>query len=125
MSISAMRAAYARQVVHTTRVRHMGPSLGEILPSRETPSRPAYATLALLERWPRVLDRSIWTAIVSKDEEWWIGWIAELPGVNAQERTRDALLESLAEVLAEALRMNRDQARALACEGYEQVPLAL
>lgn len=101
------------------------PSLGENLPSRETPSRPAYATLALLERWPRVLDRSVWTAIVSKDEEWWIGWIAELPGVNAQERTRDALLESLAEVLAEALRMNREQARALACEGYEQVPLAL
>ena len=63
--------------------------------------------------------------IISRDDEWWIGWVAELPGVNAQERTRDALLESLGEVLAEALRMNRDRARALACEGYEQVPLAL
>ena len=98
---------------------------GRILPRWATPSRPAYATLALLSRLATSLDRSLWTAIISKDNEWWIGWIAELPGVNAQERTREALLASLAEILEEALRMNRDQARALACEGYEQVPLAL
>ena len=79
----------------------------------------------MLSRLATSLDRSLWTAIISKDNEWWIGWIAELPGVNAQERTREALLASLAEILEEALRMNRDQAQALACEGYEQVPLAL
>ena len=71
------------------------------------------------------MDRTPWTAIVSQDEGWWIGWIAELPGVNAQERTREALLKSLAEVLQEALEMNRDHARANALDGYEQVPLAI
>ena len=71
------------------------------------------------------MDRSPWTAIVSQDEGWWIGWIAEMPGVNAQERTRAALLASLAEVLQEALEMNRTDALAVACEGYEQVPVAI
>ena len=49
----------------------------------------------------------MWTAIILQDDGWWIGWIAELPGVNAQERTRAALLDSLSEVLREALEMNR------------------
>ena len=54
-----------------------------------------------------------WTAIISQDEGWWIGWIAEIPGVNAQECTREELIESLAEVLREALEMNRHDALAL------------
>lgn len=34
-------------------------------------------------------------AVVKKSGDWWIGWLLDLPGVNAQERTREALLESL------------------------------
>lgn len=34
---------------------------------------------------------------------WWVGWIPEVPGVNAQERTKSKLLASLKIVLAEAL----------------------
>ena len=34
-------------------------------------------------------------AIIKKSEAWWIGWLIDLPGVNAQERTREELLESL------------------------------
>jgi hypothetical protein len=34
-------------------------------------------------------------AIVKKCGEWWIGWLVDLPGVNAQEKTRDGVLESL------------------------------
>jgi len=34
-------------------------------------------------------------AVVKKSGEWWIGWLLDLPGVNAQERTREALLKSL------------------------------
>jgi len=26
---------------------------------------------------------------------WWIGWMVDLPGVNAQEKTREELIESL------------------------------
>ena len=66
-----------------------------------------------------------WTAIISQDECWWIGWIAEVPGVNAQERTKEELLDSLAEVLREALEMNRHDALALATDEYEEVVVAL
>lgn len=34
-------------------------------------------------------------AVVKKSDGWWIGWLVDLPGVNAQERTREELLESL------------------------------
>ena len=71
------------------------------------------------------MDHASWTAIISQDESWWIGWIAELPGVNAQGRTRDELLESLAEMLQEALQMNRDDAVTLAGDRYEEVAVAI
>ena len=32
---------------------------------------------------------------MKKTDDWWIGWLVDLPGVNAQERTREQLLESL------------------------------
>lgn len=34
-------------------------------------------------------------AVIKKTGEWWIGWLVDLPGVNAQERTREELMESL------------------------------
>ena len=34
-------------------------------------------------------------AVVKKSGVWWIGWLVDLPGVNAQERTRARLIESL------------------------------
>ncbi len=37
---------------------------------------------------------SDYTAIVKQDGDWWIGWI-EVPGVNCQEPSREALLETL------------------------------
>ncbi len=43
------------------------------------------------------------TAIVKKDGDWWLGWIEEVPGVNAQEKTKSKLMASLKEVLAGAL----------------------
>jgi len=44
-----------------------------------------------------------YTAIVKKDGDWWLGWIEEVPGVNAQEKTKPKLIASLKEVLVEAL----------------------
>lgn len=32
---------------------------------------------------------------VVKKEGWWVGWLIGLPGVNAQEKTKSELLESL------------------------------
>ena len=34
-------------------------------------------------------------AVIKKSGEWWIGWLIDLPGVNAQEKSREALVESL------------------------------
>ena len=48
-----------------------------------------------------------YTATVQKNGGWWIGWLEGVPGVNAQERTKKALLESLEVVLREALEFNR------------------
>jgi len=52
-----------------------------------------------------------YTAILKQDGDFWIGWIEEVPGVNAQERTKEALLLSLKEILREALEFNREEAR--------------
>ncbi|WP_254977908.1 type II toxin-antitoxin system HicB family antitoxin [Cyanobium sp. ATX 6A2] len=66
-----------------------------------------------------------YTAVVKQDGDWWVGWVEEVPGVNAQESSRDALLESLKAVLQEALEMNRAEARAAAGSSYEELALAL
>ena len=50
------------------------------------------------------------TAVMQQDGDWWIGWIAEVPGVNCQERTLEELRRSLAEALAEAIELNREEA---------------
>jgi predicted RNase H-like HicB family nuclease len=34
-------------------------------------------------------------AVIKKSGNWWIGWIVDLPGVNAQEKTKTELLEAL------------------------------
>ena len=61
-----------------------------------------------------------YTAVVKRDGEWWIGWVEEVPGVNAQEVSRELLLTSLRDVLSEALVMNREEARQAAGAGYEE-----
>jgi len=34
-------------------------------------------------------------AVIKKAGDWWIGWLLDLPGVNAQEKTREKLIASL------------------------------
>ncbi len=63
------------------------------------------------------------TAIYKKDGDWWVGWVEEIPGVNAQEATKEELFESLKVALQEALEFNREQAREAAREPYEETPL--
>ena len=46
------------------------------------------------------------TAIVKQENEWWIGWIEKVPGVNCQERTHKKLLDSLRITLNEAKEFN-------------------
>ena len=60
------------------------------------------------------------TAIIKNDGPWWIGWIEEVSGVNAQEETKEKLLLSLREILAEALDFNRAEARQAAEDNYTE-----
>lgn len=48
------------------------------------------------------------TVFVEDVGDWWIGWIEEVPGANAQERTRTELLDSLRECLDEALELDQE-----------------
>lgn len=69
--------------------------------------------------------RTSYTAVIKQDGPWWIGWIEEIPGVNCQESTRAELVESLREALSEAIEINRQEARAAAGSGYEELAIAL
>jgi predicted RNase H-like HicB family nuclease len=65
------------------------------------------------------------TALVKQDGGTWLGWIQEVPGVNCQEATREALLETLRVTLAEALEFNRQEALGAAGNDYEALPIAV
>ncbi len=49
-------------------------------------------------------------AVIKKEDDWWIGWMEEVPRVNCQERRREELLETLRITLTEALEFNRQEA---------------
>ena len=66
-----------------------------------------------------------YTAVIKHTGEWWIGWIEEVPGVNCQERTRDALLTTLRATLLEALDLNRADARASAGPDFQEERIAV
>ena len=65
----------------------------------------------------------MYSAVIRRDSEWWIGWIEEVPGINSQGATRDELLDNLREALSEALEMNRDDARKAAGSPFEEVAI--
>jgi predicted RNase H-like HicB family nuclease len=68
---------------------------------------------------------SRYTALMKRVDGWWIGWVQEIPGVNAQERTKQELLISLTEALREAIEFNREDARKAADSDYVEETLAL
>ncbi len=67
-----------------------------------------------------------YTAVIQRDEGWWIGWIQEIPGVNGQERTKDELLETLQVTLRETIEYNRKEAiRRTEGESFEEIIITL
>ena len=68
---------------------------------------------------------AFYTAVVKQDENGWIGWIEEVPGVNCQERTHEELMESLKITLKEALDFNREDAIAAAGTDYLEEQIAV
>lgn len=66
-----------------------------------------------------------YTAICKQEGDWWIGWVEEVPGVNAQEKSKEELLCALREVLLEALEFNRAEARESAEKDYTEELLSV
>ena len=64
-----------------------------------------------------------YNAVIRKDGDWWIGWIEEVPGVNCQGITREELISTLKEALAEAIEFNREEARQAAGESFEEIAI--
>jgi len=61
-----------------------------------------------------------YTAVISKDGDFWIGWIKEIPGVNCQENTKEELLETLKITLNEALEFNQFEALKAIGDNYTE-----
>ncbi len=51
------------------------------------------------------------TAVFERDEEWWIGYVEELPGANAQGESLQQCRESLRETVSLVLKANRELTR--------------
>lgn len=66
-----------------------------------------------------------YTAVVKQEGDWWVGWIGEVPGVNCQEKTYEALKETLAITLKEALEFNRLEALTAAGTEYREEKIAV
>ena len=45
------------------------------------------------------------TAMIQRDGDWWLGWVEEIPGANAQEKTKEELIESLKETVIDILEL--------------------
>jgi len=65
------------------------------------------------------------TAIVKRDGDWWIGWIEEIPGANAQERSKEELLISLRAAAQDIVAIHREVALRQADRDFEEVLLAI
>jgi predicted RNase H-like HicB family nuclease len=65
------------------------------------------------------------TAIVKRDGDWWLGWVEEVPGANAQERTKEELIISLREAVKDILELRCEEARKQAENDYEEIPLLI
>ena len=68
---------------------------------------------------------SSYTAVIKQAGGWWIGWIQEVRGVNAQAATREELLENLRAALADILELNSAYAISAAEGDYEVVNVQL
>lgn len=66
-----------------------------------------------------------YTAVVKQEDDFWVGWIEEVPSVNCQEKTYEELKETLMVTLKEALEFNRQDALAAAGSGFKEEIIAI
>ena len=60
------------------------------------------------------------TAVISREDGWWVGFILEVAGVNCQGHTRRELMSNLRSALKEALEIRRELTLGLGMKEYEE-----
>ena len=68
---------------------------------------------------------NLYTAVIKQEDDCWIGWIEEIPGVNCQGKSREELMETLKVTLEEALEFKRQDAITAAGSNYYEEQIAL
>ena len=68
---------------------------------------------------------SSYTAVIQQVDGWWIGWVQEVRGVNAQGTTKEELLENLRAALVDILELNCAYAISAVEGEYEVVNVQL
>jgi predicted RNase H-like HicB family nuclease len=58
-----------------------------------------------------VTTQHVFTAVLERDGDWWIGYVEELPGANTQGRTLDEAQANLQDAVGRVLGANRELAR--------------
>ncbi len=62
------------------------------------------------------------TAIIEKDEDWFIAYCAELPGANGQGKTKEQCLKSLSEAIELIIEDRRqDSFRAIPSDAFSEM----
>ena len=69
--------------------------------------------------------KNVYTAVVKQEDDWWVGWIEEVPGVNCQVKTYEELKNTLEVTLKEALEFNRHDALIAVGSGYTEEKIAI
>ena len=64
--------------------------------------------------------RNEFTAVVERDEQWFVAYCPEVPGANGQGLTKAAAIESLSKAIALILRDRREDGLRGLPEGAEQ-----
>ena len=69
--------------------------------------------------------RNEFTAIVERDDEWFIAYSPEIPGANGQGKTKDEALRSLSEAIELILKDRREDGLRGLPEGAERDTVAV
>ena len=75
--------------------------------TQESMSHDAEATFVYQR--PESVVRNEFTAIIEKDEDWFVAHCLEIPGAHGQGKTREDALENLAEAILLHMEMRREE----------------
>ncbi len=83
---------------------------------------PDNAEASFVYEKPEARVRNEFTAVIERDEDWFVAHCLEIPGAHGQGKTREDVLENLAEAILLHLEMRReDGLRGVPAEAIREV----